>query len=373
VKAVRPVSTAAARRFLRRAHLIDAPAPDIGAVIAHHGYIQIDPINICGRMHDHILRNRVAGYTEGALMRHLHGPDEGPWLPAEQRTAFEHHLPSTDVLVAFPLEAWSHLHASMRDRARRPSAWLGRLTPREKELAKRILETVAAKGPVGPEEFADERRGRQLWGSATLAKATLQKLFFHGRLLIAGRQSNRRLYDLPARILPAPVLAGPERSADDTARWLAVTKLRQHRLVALKRAELPLVSDLVQAVSVDGGPVLHCLREDLAWFEPGAGPEAGPLESLLLAPLDPIIYDRNVTRLLWDFDYSWEVYTPAAKRKRGYYALPVLAGTEIVGHVDMKADRKLGRLGIVSRRVRRGHATAEAVGRLARFLRLKPG
>ncbi len=368
----RKVSQLEARLFLRRAHLIDSPAPDIGSVLAHHGYVQIDPINICGRMHDHILRNRVAGYREGGLMRHLHGQEGGRRLAAAERTAFEHHLPSTNVLVAFPLEAWPHLHASMRARTTRTSAWMGRLTAREREFAKLIMETIAGAGPVGPESFDDSRKGRRVWGSATLAKATLQKLFFHGRLLIAGRQSNRRLYDLPDRVLPPAVLAETERSAADTARWMALSRLRQHRLVALRRAELAVVEDLVQPVAVDGCPQLHCLLEDLHWFEP-AGKVPPAVDPLLLAPLDPLIYDRRVTLRLWDFDYRWEAYTPAPIRKRGYYALPVLSGTELVGHVDMKADREGRRLRVVSRSVRRGHRTASAVGRLAAFLNLRTG
>jgi uncharacterized protein len=366
------VSPREARLFLRRAHLFDSPAPDVGSVLAHHGYVQIDPINICGRMHDHILRNRVAGYAQGGLMRHLHGDEDGRRLAAEERTALEHHLPSTHVLVAFPLEAWPHLLGAMRARTRRHNAWLGRLTARERELAARILEAAAGGLAVGAEAFADDRKGRQVWGAATLAKATLQKLFFHGRLLIAGRQNNRRIYDLPERVLPAGVLAQPERSAEETARWLAVNRLRQHRLVALRRWELPLVADLVQAVAVDGCPALHCLREDLRWFE-SAGATASTEDPLLLAPLDPLVYDRRVTRRLWGFDYAWEAYVPAPRRRRGYYALPVLAGTELVGHVDLKADRGRGRLGVVSRGVRRGFATAPAVRALARFLGLGLG
>jgi len=369
----RKVSSAQARRFLRRAHWIDSPAPDIGAALTHHGYIQIDPLNVCGRMHDHILRNRVAGYREGDLMRHVHGGEGGPRLAAERRAAFEHHLPSTDILVAFPLEAWPHLHAVMRDRTRRTSAWSGRLTAREKEFSGRILEAFATGGPLGPEAFADDRKSRRAWGPATLAKATLQKLFFHGRLLIAARQANRRLYDLPERVLPAAVLAGRQKSHDEIGRWLALTRLRQHRLVALKAAELALVEDLVEKVEVEGCPALYCLREDLHWLEREGEADPDPPEVLLLAPLDPMIYDRRVTRGLWGFDYSWEVYTPAPKRKRGYYALPILSGLELVGHVDLKADRERGRLRVISRRVRRGHKTAAAVGKLAHFLGVKSG
>jgi uncharacterized protein len=365
----RKVTRDQARRFLRRTHFLDTRAPDIATVLSHHGYIQIDPINVCGRMHDLILRNRVQGYREGGLTRHLHGDADGPALPAAARTAFEHHVPGTAILVAFPLEAWPHLHAAMQARTKVASAWSGRLTPREKELAGRILERFAAEGGLGPEAFEDERKGRRTWGTATLAKATLQKLFFHGRLLISGRKNNRRLYDLPERVLPASTLALGRSTPGEIARWLALTRLRQHRLVALKRAEAALVEDVAERVAVEGCPPLHCLKEDLPLLEAGdSGPDA---ETLLLAPLDPMIYDRRLTRGLWDFDYSWEVYTPPAKRKRGYYALPILAGTEFVGHVDPKADRDRGRLEVVSKRVRRGHAAAAPTGALARFLGLK--
>jgi uncharacterized protein len=368
----RRVSAVEARRFLRRAHGFDAALPDIASALARHGYIQIDPLNVCGRMHDHILRNRVAGYREGDLMRHLHGEEGGAATAPEARTAFEHHLPSSDNLVAFPLEAWAHLHVAMQDRTRRSSRWLGGLTPRERELSKRIVAELESRGPLGPEAFEDGRRGTRVWGSATLAKATLQKLFFHGRVLIAARKANRRIYDLPGRVLPAAVVAGARHASHDIDRWMALLRLRQHRLVALKRAEFALVADLVEAVQVDGCPTLYCLRTDISLFEE-SGAISDETDPHLLAPLDPMIYDRRVTRLLWGFDYAWEVYTPASKRKRGYYALPILAGTELVGDVDLKADRIKGRLGIVSRRVRRGHATARAVGGLARFLGLKAG
>jgi uncharacterized protein YcaQ len=169
-------------------------------------------------------------------------------------------------------------------------------------------------------------------------------------------------------VLPEAALAAHESGSADVARWLALTRLRQHRLVALTKAEKALVGDLVHSVQVEGCPLLYCLEEDVGLFEPA---EDGDDEPLLLAPLDPMIYDRRVTQHLWDFDYSWEAYTPAAKRKRGYYALPILSGIELVGHVDMKADRENRRLGIVSRKVRRGHTTAPAIKRLAQFLGLR--
>jgi uncharacterized protein YcaQ len=359
------VSAEIARRFHRRAVLLDGPGATIPEALGYHGYIQVDPINVCGRMHDHILRNRVPGYREGDLMRYLH---------QAERAAFEHHLPDTNVLVAFPLEAWPHLKAAMHRRTRRPGAWSGRLTPRERELAERILGEMAERGPLSSDKIQDGRRSRQIvWGAHSLAKSTLQKLFFHGRVLIARREHNRRVYDLPERILPASILALPEPTAAETARWLALLKLRQRRLVTLKREELPRVADRVQPIEIAGCPRLYCLREDVPLFEPVADhpADSGWVEPLLLAPLDPLIYDRVVTARLWGFEYTWEVYTPPAKRKRGYYALPILAGTEFVGHIDPKLDRQRQRLNVVTRAVRRGHKVAAALKTLAKFLHLK--
>lgn len=402
------LSKDAARRFALEALGLRRPFASIAAALAHLGYVQIDPINICGRMHDLILRNRIPNYREGDLIRHVHGgaEDESPVpppgiqpparkspptgsgahgrsapRPAAERIAFEHHHPETQILAAFPLEAWPHLLAAMRARARRTSAWSGRLTPRERDLVPQLLAEIAARGPLGSDDFDDARRAhRSVWGASTLVKSTLQKLFFHGRLLIAARSQHRRRYDLPERVLPPAILALPEPSAAETRRWLARLKLRQRRLAVLKRDELREVAGLVTPVAVDGCPLLHCLNEDLPRLErcrdgsdaPETGPESdAPPAVRLLAPLDPLIYDRRVTRTLWDFDYTWEAYTPAARRVRGHYALPVLAGTALVGHVEPKADRAARRLVVASRSVHRGYTTAPAVGELARWLGLR--
>lgn len=364
---------ATARRFMRRAVLLDEPAPGIGAVLEHHGYVQIDPINVCGRMHDLILRNRVRDYREGDLMRWLHGDDQPK--AAQRRAGFEHHLPTERTLVALPLEAWPHLRAEMRRRSYRSGGWSGRLSPKQKQLAARLLAEIAERGPMSSEDFTGTGRARTGWGASSLAKVTLQKLFFHGKLLIARRgEGNRRYYDLPERVLPPRIFTHAEPTRRETVRWEVLLKLRQRRLCALKRLELPLVADEVQPIAVPGCPPLYCLRTDLPLLDrldvPNAQTEDSPVVRLL-APLDPLIYSRTVTSALWGFDYTWEVYTPAAKRKRGYYALPILAGAELVGHVDAKADRAAGKLRVLSRAVRRGHRVQPAVAALSAWLGLK--
>lgn len=367
----------AARRFQRRALGIDEKFPSVAAALAYHGYIQIDPINVCGRMHDLILRNRVVDYREGDLTRHLHGVDAT--LPAQERVAFEHHLPDNHNLVALPLAAWPHLRAAMLARSRRPGAWSGRLTPREQALVPAVLAEIGARGPLASEDFRIEgRAARRVWGQGSLVKSVLQKLFFHGRLLIARREKNRRIYDLPERILPPGILALPPPTGEESARWVVLQQVRQRRLVALPRAAAEIVADAVCAVTLEdppdsGGPrpKLYCLRSDLPRWDEAVNARDDAAEPRLLAPLDPLIYDRRVTRAVWDFDYTWEVYTPPHRRQRGYYALPILAGTELVGHIDAKADRDQRRLRVVGRKTRRGVPTTAAVAALAGWLGLR--
>jgi len=359
-----------ARRFHRRAVGLDAPLKNVDAVLARHGFVQIDPINVCGRMHDLILRNRIAGYREDDLMRHLHGDSESP-MPVGARTALEHHLPHSNNLAAMPLAAWPFLLAAMRRRTQGEGSWSGRLEPREEAMAREILAELKTRGPLSSADFESEETVDHGWGAgASLAKATLHKLFFHGRVLIARRRNQRRYYDLPKRILPPEILKLPEPTPEETACWIALLKLRQARLTTLQKVEQPLVADFVQPITIPDCPPLFCLKEDLPLLDQLIEPSPAPL---LLAPLDPLIYHRRVTERLWEFDYTWEVYTPPARRQRGYYALPVLAGLEIVGHVDPKADRKLRKLVVVNRSLRRGFAAAPAVKDLARFLGLKTG
>jgi uncharacterized protein YcaQ len=366
------VTTTQARRFMLRATGLEGGFGDVGAALGHLGFVQIDPINVCGRMQDHILRHRVSGYREQDLMRFLHSQGEGP------RGAFEHHLPDSSNLAALPLEAWPHLQQTMQVREQSDSIWSGRLTTAEKKLAATLLGRMADEGPLCSQDIPSVRKAKShAWDSTTLAKSALQKLFFHGRVLIARREGNRRYYDLPEKVLPAAALHAPEPASGETARWLALLKLRQRRLAVLKGAELRLISDEVQPVFLQGSNLrlrLHVLRGDLPLLEEVlAMPSPAAQPPRLIAPLDPIVYDRRVTEALWDFDYRWEVYVPPLKRVRGYYALPLLHGERFIGHADVKADRVAGQLQLISQHPARSVAAKLAVKSLAGFLGLEAG
>jgi uncharacterized protein len=357
------VTANTARRFMRRATGLDEGLTDVAGALAHLGFVQIDPINVNGRMQDHILRNRVLGYREQDLMRFVH--HDGT------REAFEHHLPDSSNLAALPLDAWPHLQQSMAARTRTDSLWSGRLTAAEKKLAARLLAQMADSGPLCSQDIESARKAKNhAWDSTTLAKSTLQKLFFHGRVLIARREGNRRYYDVPEKILPAEWMNAPTPAEAETKRWLAELKLRQRRLAMLKSTELRVLGDQVVAVNISDLPKLKVfmLRRDLPELHKAERERNVTQKPLLLAPLDPLIYDRRVTEQLWGYDYRWEVYVPPQKRVRGYYALPLLHGTQFTGHADLKADRESGVLQVLSEV---GPSVRSATKSLARFLGLK--
>lgn len=358
-----------ARRFAEDALGLRVAFPDLTDAITTLGYVQLDPINVCGRMHDLILRNRVSGYREGDLLRYTHPP------AGERRLAFEHYLPGRGILVVFPMEAWPVIATVTTQRRQGGGAhWPSRhLSSAEEKLGERIRAELRDRGPLTSDDIEHEGRAITAWGTrGRLVKHVLEALFHRGEVLIAGRREFRRVYDLPERVIPASVRKCRLPSVDEALRAIVTFGLRQKRLVALPRRDRARVADLIEDVRLDTGAKLQVLREDHARLDRAAVQDASTDPVRLLAPLDPLIYDRSVTREVWGFDYTWEVYTPPTRRVRGYYALLVLSRGELVGHVEPRADREARRLRVVSRRMRRGHSTAQAVEELAEFLGLRP-
>lgn len=324
------VTPEACRKFLRRSLNLDAPLRSTDEAVRYHGYIQIDPIDVCGKMHDLILRNRVQAYQRDGLLKALY---EKP----KERSFFEHYV---GVLVALPVEDYRYLLPHMKSR-RTDDGYSGALNAEEKRMAKRIIDRIRAEGPLSSNDFQNTGSSQTGWGSTgTLAKITMDKLFFHGRLLISRRDNFRRVFDLPERTLPENILGSKPATPREVKRWLIQVRLKQRRLIILTAAHATLAKDFLTKVKVADHPPVYCLKEGAELMQQAADWPEPDTDPHLLAPLDPIIYDRKITRRVWDFDYTWEVYTPPAKRVRGYYALPILSGTRIVGHVDPKMDRE---------------------------------
>ena len=189
----------------------------------------------------------------------------------------------------------------------------------------------------------------------------LEQLYTDGVLLIHHKSGSRKYYDLAEKHLPPDLLSAPNPCPDRASftawrvrrrigavgllwnrrsdAWLGIDLSAEQREEAFARLER---EGAVTAVRVEGLRFpLYLLSGDLPLMESviaGQADQAARLE--FLAPLDPMLWDRKLVEALWDYRYSWEIYTPAAKRKYGYYVLPMLYGDRLIGRIEPKADKK---------------------------------
>jgi uncharacterized protein YcaQ len=339
-----------ARRFLVRRHLLDPPRSLPGEpasvlrVVDRFGSLQFDPLEVPGaRNHDLVLHARIANYQRNWCDRWLYGPPD-------ERRLIELYNKSLNIL---PMEELPYYRVSWG----RATATYRAFLDEHAELAASIVERITADGVLSTQAFRHvEQRVDWWWASTPAARAVMETLFITGRLGIARRDGNRRYYDLIERLVPPALL---ERHAD-THEQHRHRLLSRHRGVGLmavggagelvsgtgsaaERARITarLVADEVLLPAVVDGlrEVRYLLAEELLVLEATAEPGAANPSVTFLAPLDPLMWDRRLVKTLFGFDYTWEVYTPAARRRFGYYALPLLFGDRVVGRIEPRLTR----------------------------------
>jgi len=315
--------------------------------IAHVGCIQYDPIDIVGRNADLVLQARVAGYRPGLLEELLYS-DRLLW-------------DGWDKVGSIHLAAdWPFFE---RHRARMRAQWAGAANPAMR-LAPEVRQAVRDRGPLSSNDLEHRDTVSWSWGTPVrLGRVALETLHAMGELGIHHRLGTRRYFDLIERLLPADILASPEPNPTDeeyhnwhvlrrvgglglalsggsAEYWLNIQALKaEARRAALAR--LALRGELV-AVAIEGipGRTFFLRQADLPTLETVRSEAAPAPRAAFVAPLDNLTWDRELLRLVFDFDYIWEVYKPQPQRKYGYYVLPVLYGDRFVARFDPAYDKR---------------------------------
>jgi hypothetical protein len=376
------ISLAVARRFLAIRHLLAPPrslpaTPEsVLVVVDRLGSLQFDPLDVAGRNHDLILQARVAGYRRDLTDELLYG----------RRLLFEAYNKALNLL---PTRELPYYRITWQNGA---DGRAGELVREQAALAEKVLAAITAEGPKCSSDFEREAAIDWWWGPTSAARAVLDALGVCGRLSLARRDGNRRYYDLTERLFPADVLETriPER---EQLRHKLLSRYRGHGLLgsqgsgelwpgtgtAADRASLRrelLDRGEIVAVAVEGmrgerfmvGDELPLLAQAEREAGEAAGGDAGEAPGCsFIAPLDPLLWDRGALGPLYDFDYRWEVYTPAAKRRWGYYVLPILFGDRLVGRIEPRIDRAAKAVRILGLTWEPGFDPIEAPGFLASF------
>ena len=357
----------AAQGFLDPAHAVPT-LRTFQRTLERTGVLQVDSVNVLQRAHYMPLYSRMGPYDVGLLERASSG--------RERRRMVEYWA---HVQAFMPVELWPHMRHRMERYRSEKGKW--GLWDDRPDFEQEVLTAVRDRGPVTARHLDDEfsgPRSKQHWGwNWSEARRCLDYLFLVGEVAIAGRSSQFEvIYDVPERVLPAAVLAAPTPTPEDAHRELVRRAARSHGVATVKslsdyyrmpqKPTAQAVGDLVEAGELEEVRIEGWNRP--AFLHVDARRPRRVHARALLSPFDPVVWERERTEHLFDFHYRIEIYTPAPKRVYGYYVLPFLLGDQIVGRVDLKADRAGGRL-LVKGAYAEPHAPADTAEELGVELR----
>jgi hypothetical protein len=344
------LTLAQARRIAIAAQGLARPRPErVGAaelrrVIGTTQLHQIDSVNVLARAHYLPAFSRLGSYDTALF-------DRAAWGPKRERRVFEYwaHEASLLPMALHPLLRW---RMSAADAGAIGWGSLRAYATERRGEAMALRDRIGADGPLAASEI-EQRKAPGGWWTWSEAKRVLEWLFWAGHVTTAARRGSfERVYDLAERVIPAAVLALPTPSPAEaqaalierSARALGIaTEPELRDYFRLKPAQ----SAAAVATLVDDGVLLPAQVtgwSDKLFLHRDARRPRSVAARALLAPFDPLVWERTRTERLFGFHYRLEIYTPAAKRVHGYYVLPFLLDDRLVARVDLKTDRQAGRL-----------------------------
>jgi len=309
------------------------------AAVENLGYVQIDTISVIQRAHHHVLWSRNPRYRPEHLDQLL-----------DEKQVFEY---------------WSHAAAylpmrdfrfSLRRKQALKSGELKHWFKCDKKTMQHVLDRITAEGPLMARDFEGPEKKPGGWGVKPMKQA-LETLFMQGDLMISRRENFHKVYDFPEHVLPEGIdTAVPAQ--DEYIRFLIFQYLEAHgmgqaaEMVYLLKNTKPLVTAMLKEMMASGEVVeiavadktYYALPDTLALLNKPLNRRA----LKILSPFDNLLIQRKRMKDLFDFDYQLECYVPAAKRKVGYFVLPVLWDGRFVARMDCKADRKTKTLNILN-------------------------
>ena len=333
------------RKALISAQGLDSPptAPakkrDVTAAIQRMGYLQIDTIQAVRRSQHLVLWSRLGDYDPA-------------WLDEVHREGqlFEYYA---HALCYIPIEDFSIFRGRILSDPRTGNNWK-KWGDRYPDIISHVRSVVAEKGPVSSADFESETISTG-WGDVKQEKLALQRMFAAGELMVPFRENFRRYFDLRERVLPdwddADTLDAPAALEELVIRAVKALGVAYEDWIApyyqlLKTGLGEILANLVKSGRILKGEVegwdkpAYVHLDQLPLVTACAQDDVEPSHTTFLSPFDPLVSDRERTKVLFDFDYRLEAYTPAKDRQYGYFCLPILHGGRLVGRLDPKAHRK---------------------------------
>ena len=307
--------------------------------------IQYDPLDVVGRNADLVLQSRVADYRPEVLFDLLY----------KDRALYDAPDKMISIIPTEDYPSMARIRQKTVEQLKDILTWRNSLAALE--LLEEITEYIRKNGPLPANKInIGEHADSGKWGHKKLSSAALDYLYHSGVLGISSKQKTHKVYDLSERLFPEEILQAkdPFKTDYDFAKWYIKRRIGAVGLVWNKNGgtwlgfyvqdkklrtqilkELAEEGELIE-LSIEGSKETFYIRtEDKDLLEKPVRNNVAQF----IAPLDNLIWDRGLIKELFDFEYSWEVYTPAVKRKFGYYVLPVLYKNQFVARFEPEPNR----------------------------------
>ncbi len=307
--------------------------------------IQYDPLDVVGRNADLVLQSRITNYRSEVLFSLLY----------KERTLYDAPDKMISIIPTEDYPSMVRIRQKTVEQLKDILTWRNSLAALE--LLDEITEYIRENGPLPANKInIGEHAESGKWGHKKLSSAALDYLYHSGVLGISSKQKTHKVYDLSERLFSKEILRAkdPFITDYDFAKWYIKRRIGAVGLVWNKNGgewlgfyvqdtqlrtqvlqELVEENELVE-LSIEGSKETFYLRKE---NEALLGKTAKKNVAQFIAPLDNLIWDRGLIKELFDFEYTWEVYTPAAKRKFGYYVLPVLYKNQFIARFEPEPNR----------------------------------
>ncbi|TCL57985.1 hypothetical protein EDD76_10799 [Kineothrix alysoides] len=306
--------------------------------------IQYDPLDVVGRNADLVLQARVSGYEPGMLYELL-------YQRHELIDGFDKEM---CIYATNEFGKFKKIRAASGESAKRTMAYRGQLDALN--VLDDVREHVKTYGPTGSKDISIGESRACRWGHKKLSSAALDYLYCIGELSVREKRGVQKYYDFTENVVPKVILGQEEFESDRKfLEWYIKRRVQSVGLLWNKRGgawQGHFLSDMkmreevlnylvdigeLQMVLIEGiASPFYMACEDKKFFDVSLDKKYVKF----LAPLDNMLWDREMIKKIFDFDYRWEVYTPVDKRKYGYYVLPVLYGNQLVARFEPEKHKK---------------------------------
>jgi hypothetical protein len=315
--------------------------------IKQAGCIQFDPIDVCGKNAELVLQSRVEGFSKDMLYKLLY----------EDRKLIDYFDKNMSI---FSVDEWKYF-----SRIRASYLEYTRSMDEVNDVSENIKSIIKEKGFASSKDINLKEKVDWAWNPTSLSRAALETMYFRGELIIHHKKGTIKQYALSKDHIDNKILndSDPHINEEEYLEWRILRRISAVGMLwnkpsdallgidGLKAAnrkyifEKLIQEDKIIEIIIENIPdSFYCLSEDSILIDKVMCNNKFKIRTEFIAVLDNMLWDRKLVKVIFDFDYKWEIYTPAIQRKYGHYVLPVLSGDRFIGRIEIVNDKKLKQL-----------------------------